>query len=388
MHPVIEKARVQLLLSEPFVANILFSVDMVESEEFPTAATDGSTIWVNPKWIDSLPVKSEQQRLSWTKTILAHETYHIAFLHSFRRQERDPLVWNIACDAVINAHLVLGKYEFPAGCVQINGSELKSAEEVYADLMKNAQKITVYTSQNGGGLGNDVIDAKDDPSDGSGEAKTVQQKEMRVSLTVQKALDIAKAQGSLPGSLKRFVEDALEGKVPWQTLLREAVTTIMRKDDYTWSRMNRRFIYTNQYMPGMEGTQCGPLVIAFDTSGSIGNAELQAFLGELNAIFEDVCPESIHVIACDAAVSNAEELDMDTLPLNGNEFSKMMKGGGGTAFRPVFDYVRDNNIPADMIIYFTDLCGSDFGDDPSIPVLWVSTCDDKAPFGSVIKLEL
>ena len=68
------------------------------------------------------------------------------------------------------------------------------------------------------------------------------------------------------------------------------------------------------------------------------------------------------------------------------------KGGGGTRFAPVFEYIKEKNLEPKAILYFTDLCCGDFGEDPGIPVLWLNTYrnnDDKSvPFGEVIKLEL
>ncbi len=380
MHPVIEKATVQLILSQPFIANILLSCDIHEDTSIPTACTDGSFIKINPKWIDTLEPTNAYLQQSHTQAILAHEAYHVALLHMFRRNGRIPEVWNLACDAVINDMLTNDGFKLPNGCFLIPGSMNKTAEEVYADLMKDVKIQKMQLPSNA--LGNDLQDPQDD------EKSTAAEKEIKASIKVQKAADIAKAQGSLPGSLQRMLGEALDGKIPWKQLLREAVTTIMKKDDYTWARMNRRYVHSDIYLPSMEGTQCGPLAIAFDTSGSIGERELGAFLAELNAIFEDVCPEAVHVLACDAEVAHFETITPDDLPLTPNTFVKMMKGGGGTAFKPVFDYLQQHNIQSDMVLYFTDLCGSDFGPEPQQPVIWITTHSEEAPWGKVIKLDL
>jgi predicted metal-dependent peptidase len=380
MHPVLEKATVQLILSQPFIANIILSCDVHEDKTIPTACTDGSFIKFNPDWLESLAPGEFSTQLGYAQAIMAHEAYHVALLHMFRRQGRIPEVWNLACDAVINDMITTDGFKLPPGCFMIPGSKDKTAEEVYAELMKDAKIVKMKLPSNA--LRDDLQDPKDD------EGGSAAEKEIKASIKVQKAADIARAQGQLPGSLQRMLGEALDGKIPWKQLLREAVTTIMRKDDYTWARMNRRHIYNDVYLPSMEGTQCGPLAIAFDTSGSIGDAELGAFLAELNAIFEDVCPEAVHVLACDADVAHFETITPDDLPLTPDTFSKMMKGGGGTAFRPVFEYLQNHNIPSDMIIYFTDLCGSDFGNEPQQPVIWITTASENAPWGKVIKLDL
>ena len=60
-------------------------------------------------------------------------------------------------------------------------------------------------------------------------------------------------------------------------------------------------------------------------------------------------------------------------------------GGGGTDFRPPFDYVYENEIEVDSFIYLTDLECS-MPDEPDYPVLWVSTTARTADFGKTIHL--
>jgi len=192
----------------------------------------------------------------------------------------------------------------------------------------------------------------------------------------------------MPASLQRLVEKALESKVPWKELLREAITTIMKKDDFSWRRFNRRYVHQRLYLPGMDGEQCGPIAVATDTSGSVGGTELEAFLGELNAIFDEVKPEKIYKGFCDSKFYGWNELTEDDLPMTPNDFSKIVKGGGGTAFSPVFQGVDDEKIEVELLVYFTDLCGSDFGPKPDYPVIWVTTHSTEAPWGTVIKIDL
>ena len=63
-------------------------------------------------------------------------------------------------------------------------------------------------------------------------------------------------------------------------------------------------------------------------------------------------------------------------------------GGGGTAFSPVFQFMRDKDINPVACVFLTDLCCGDFGDAPDYPVLWVSTHNDQAPFGEVVMMEV
>ena len=89
-------------------------------------------------------------------------------------------------------------------------------------------------------------------------------------------------------------------------------------------------------------------------------------------------PEVIHVIYCDAEVNGTQSFDA------GDMIHLTPHGGGGTAFRPVFDWVAQSDIRPACVVYLTDLDGDDFGPPPDCPVIWVSTDKTSAPFGEVI----
>lgn len=399
MHHLLETAVAKLVLKAPFISCIVLSTKIEEDNKFPfKAGTDGDTIIFNTAEIAKLS-NSKHTVQEYTKFLIAHEAYHIALQHMFRRGSRDVIVmdgegkkvllWNLACDAVINEMLKKDGYTMIPGGVEYAGADEMSSEEVYDKMykdLKNNPNVKWIAMD-------DLMDGNPDgdgDKEGNGQQPMSQQeREMRNQLKVQKALDVAKACGNLPASLQRLVEAAMEPKIDWRDQLREAVTTIMKKDEYTWSKLNRRYIWNNQYMPGMEGETTGPIFIAFDTSGSIGGPELSGFLAEMNSIFDEVKPERIMVGFCDCTFyAPHTDLTEDDLPMEPKEFSKITKGGGGTAFKPVFDYVKQQGIHPEMLIYFTDLCGSDFGDNPSYPVLWVSTHSMEAPWGKVIKLDM
>ena len=124
--------------------------------------------------------------------------------------------------------------------------------------------------------------------------------------------------------------------------------------------------------------QLGPVVVAVDTSGSIDDATLAAFAAEITAILDEAAPEAIHVIYCDDAIAGTETYQA------GDVIDLTPRGGGGTAFRPVFDWIARSDVQPVCAIYLTDLDGDDFGPPPDYPVLWVSTEKTRAPFGEVI----
>ena len=135
-------------------------------------------------------------------------------------------------------------------------------------------------------------------------------------------------------------------------------------------------------MPSVERRGLGEIVIAVDTSGSIGRLELEQFAGEISAISEEAQPEAIDVVYCDAAVHSAQRFGPS------EPVRLAPRGGGGTDFRPAFKWVAENDIAPVCLIYLTDLCCDSYPEAPEYPVLWVTDSRRTAPFGETIRITL
>ena len=151
--------------------------------------------------------------------------------------------------------------------------------------------------------------------------------------------------------------------------------------DYTWSPPNRRYIYSGLYLPSVHREGIGQLVVALDTSSSIRQQELEEFAAEISAISDQAQPEAIRVLYCDEVVNSTQEF----------RYSEPIKlepmGGGGTNFRPVFEWVDAQNLSPACLIYLTDLeCDSYPDTVPSYPVLWVTNSRRTAPFGETLRI--
>ena len=196
-------------------------------------------------------------------------------------------------------------------------------------------------------------------------------------IAAAQAAATAKAMGIGAGDAARAIAEQVAPKVDWREVLRRYLSTAA-KSDYAWTPPNRRYISRGIYLPSLRSETLGPVVIAVDTSGSIDDATLAAFAAEIAAILEDAAPEAVHVVYCDDAVAATEDFEP------GDLVRLTPHGGGGTAFRPVFDWVAESDIRPVCAVYLTDLCGDDFGPEPDYPVRWVSTAGTEAPFGEVI----
>ena len=140
----------------------------------------------------------------------------------------------------------------------------------------------------------------------------------------------------------------------------------------------------NVAAPGRARFFTDNIVVAIDTSGSIGQVEIDRFFAEMRGILEDCRPRNVYVMWCDAKVHKVDEIDdvtqIDTLK---------PKGGGGTDFRPVFDWLKERAIVPDSLVYFTDLMGSFPSAAPGYPVIWASTVKNGSyPWGNVVDVPL
>ena len=171
--------------------------------------------------------------------------------------------------------------------------------------------------------------------------------------------------------------------------MREFVKATCRtKDTSSWSRVNRRLIASDIYMPSMIGQKVGHIVIGVDTSGSIGRDELSEFLSEVKGIAEEVMPDTVDLLYWDAAVAAHEEYNDNTVA-NIIESTKP-RGGGGTAPSCVTDYLKEKNIKPECVIMLTDgYVGNDWGGDWPAPVLWtiVGGNNAVAPNGKTLHIK-
>ena len=130
----------KMLVKYPFFGSVVASVDYKENKDIPTAGTDGETIYYNPKYLESLSV--EEQTF-----IFAHEVCHIAFNHILRSEGKDPELWNIATDGVINQFLKRDGLKMVPGGVDMAEAINYDAEQLYEKLLQEKQQKGQGNSQ-------------------------------------------------------------------------------------------------------------------------------------------------------------------------------------------------------------------------------------------------
>lgn len=362
------KAKVKLLLDFPFFSTIALNLKYVEDPTIETMATNGVQIKWNPAFVDKMTLEE-------TTGVIAHEVCHCIFLHMTRRQGRDPLKWNAAADFAINLIVRDAKLKLPEPHLYDERYRDKSAEEIYRLLPDSPQSFSLGAGGDPGGCGM----VEDAPGKTEAEIAKV---EAEVKQLIATSLVLAKQAGKLPSGLERLIEEALQPKINWREVLNRFLTQVVQSD-YSWRKPNKRYIGSDLYLPAMESIESGDFVLAVDTSGSIGTRELSQFAAEMREIAEAFkC--GFKIIWCDAAVAGVQDIEPDEdLELN-------PKGGGGTAFSPVFEYVEANDINLSALVYFTDGYCDDFPkSEPNYPTMW-AVMDNKSfnpPFGETVHMQ-
>ena len=362
----LSKAKTALILEHPFVGAIAMNMPFTLSDMVPTAGTNGKRVLFNPDFIE--PLTDEE-----LTALVAHECFHPMLEHCWRRYEREPRKWNMACDYVINELIVLESIgKLPAGGLKdtaIYNAGGGTSDGIYNKLPDSPP--------NGGGFGPGSGTGWQDLEDGDGTQAEQDQAAAEMKVRVAQAAQAAKMMGKMSANMARLVDEVLNPKVDWREVLQRFVEKC-RDDTRSWARPNRRYIAQGMYLPSPDGEAMGELVFAIDCSGSINRDTLNQFSAEVTTVHEDQRPTRIHLVYFDSDVCHYESFGRE------DDLHIEMHGGGGTAFSPVFRYIQDHDIEPVACVFLTDLCCNDFGPQPEYPVLWVSTDEGEAPFGEIV----
>lgn len=435
----LQKAKVSLLLEQPFFGALCLRMDPKPDHTCRTAWTNGRVFGYNPKYVSHLSDDA-------AKGLLAHTVMHPACQHHTRRKGRDHDLWNMACDHAINWILVDAGLKLPPGYLDDPKYRGLSADEIYADLAaatggdgalnqsddasdkgeaepqdssrgkqgetdrEGGDDVEAQAADSESGPENDDSQdseessedaAENEPDDektgdpgGSGEVRdgdgdqggspegsdeTDEQWMIALAQTVNQSRDM----GDMPGGLERLVERILYPKMDWRELLKRFIDTHAR-NDYAWIPPNRRYLHMNILLPSLAQRELPEVIIAVDTSGSIAPGELEQFSAELSAVLE-CFDTTVRVLWCDREVSGEQIFRRDELPLE-----LRPEGGGGTDFRPVFRWVEDNGYAPSCLVYLSDMQCRWFPErEPDYPVLWARMGGEGGmpPFGEVIDIQ-
>lgn len=378
----LQKAHVTLMRNPKFAfySGILMVGKSEIADDVPTACTNGRDVRYGREFVKSL----NDKELGF---VVLHEASHKMYQHLtvWRRlyEENAPLA-NASCDYVINIELRdLDQSEEVIQMPKIGLIDAKyrgmTSKQVY-DLLKQ------QCSNGGGGSGSGPKGFDEHDWEGAGELTAAEKEELareidqaiRQGLIAQKKVGSDKASG-----MSRELEDLLEPKVDWREELRDLAKTLCRnRDTSSWRRINRRFLaggsgLTDAYMPSLVGETIGRILIAVDTSGSVGGEELRDFMSEVKFLAEEMRPEGIDLLYWGSSVVGHETYNMSEL--EGLISSTKPKCGGGTSPSCITSYIEDNKLTPEICIVLTDgEVGGDWGGSWTSPVIWCVVNNRKA----------
>ncbi len=198
----------------------------------------------------------------------------------------------------------------------------------------------------------------------------------RLAAAAQQALQA----GKLSPELARVVDFFLQPRLPWRSLLAQHLSATAR-NDYSYTRPSSRR-GDPAVFPGLRGEQID-LVVAVDTSGSIRDAEIGEFFAEIDALKGQIRAR-IALLCCDAEIGAGYPRYFEAW----DDFSLEVEvsGGGGTDFRPVFDWIERQDMRPGALVYFTDAEGRFPDHEPPYPTVWLVKGGQSVPFGARIQL--
>ena len=172
--------------------------------------------------------------------------------------------------------------------------------------------------------------------------------------------------GSLPGDMVELIKKAAEGKIDYRGALRTFRSSILsQKRRLTRMRPSRRFSFEQM---GSHYDFTTRLLVAIDTSGSVGSEELGRYFRIITTFFKYGIQE-IDVLMFDDEVQG-DPIKLNEAKKNKQEFK--VKGRGGTNFQAPVNYVKEHP-NYDGLIIITD----GFAPIPDVPpflrtkLLWV-----------------
>lgn len=376
----LQKATMDLMGMDEFIA--LSGVLMIGKKSvvdgLPTACTNGKDEMYGREFVESL--NDPELRF-----LMLHECYHRMYQHltTWEHLHKDnPQLANMAMDYVINVKL-FDTDSNRHGWIKMPGCGLLDEQYRGMDVAQVYKKLKQDPPQGGGGGGQDQ---GQDGGSGSGmdehDWANAQAMSPEDKKALAKEIDEAIRQGAaVAGKIgsggDRLLSEVLQTKQDWRELLRDFVTsTTAGKDFSTYRRVNRRFVSMDLLMPGAMSEAVGDIVVAVDTSGSIGEQELAHFMGEVTGICDQVKPSRVHVMYWDTEVARHEVYLQDEL----DNLVKSTKpaGGGGTMVECVPEYIKDKALNVECVVVLSDgYLGGSWGTWP-VPVLWAINGNKRA----------
>jgi predicted metal-dependent peptidase len=421
-------ARTFMIMACPFFGILAAQLEPVEENTWcRTLAVDGKHLYYNVEFILGIQDPSRRQDyedmlkesidditseqindalngLTQHNLIAAvcHEILHCAYNHFLRKGTRDKNIWNKAADYAINQII---ERDNTLGTIKSSWLfspefDKMAAEEIYNILMD--RKEQEESGGGGKGTGGGTLDQHDIPQQGdngdgedgdSDEFPGFSEEELEGFMESFKdaMINAAMADGA-PAEIRAMVEEYKEPKIDWRSKLNRTIRSLI-KNDVTYMMPNRRswsngIGFGMPIYPGMKPDEDIDICIALDASGSIRAEWLRDFLSEVYGMTKQFSQFKLRVLTFDTRIYEVHDY------VTGQEQQILeypVRGGGGTLFTAVWDYMKSEDYCPKQLVMFTDgePYGS-WGDENYCNTMFVIHSNPKidAPFGITVHYEL
>ncbi|MCK9491413.1 MAG: VWA-like domain-containing protein [Sulfurimonas sp.] len=359
----ISQAKSKLLVEYPFFGTLASKLELSKNDDIQAFKSNGKTLEYNDEFFSEIS-------LAEMEFVLANAAMHATLAHESRKNSRSGWLWQLATDYAINDMLVEnGLYRPDLAHYSKKFSGLY-AEEIYAQLKEEFLRDELeYEAQ-------DPDDIEKNEEQTANENQIVEDELFEEF--AKAILEKEEKDSQLPTSLERFFTLKLNSKIDWRDELRVALDRFS-KDDYTQMPPNKKFLYLGIYLPSATSEKF-KLVVAIDSSGSINEELLGEFLSELNFLMNTIASYEIDLLVCD------ERIRSHTTFYGGDSLDAKIEGGGGTDFRPVFEFIKEELQDTKLLLYFSDLDGVFPKEEPPYSVKWITPKEKRVPFGELIVL--
>lgn len=359
------------------------SIKIVSDKECPTARTDG----IDQEYGDTFWKELSRKQARY---VMLHEVHHIGLKHCLHYPEEmsaQPDLMGAAMDFVVNGFIEKTdpNHEFverPTTTPPLYDKKFDgwSVGQVFRELKKTANKAPRPMDEH---VFQDGEEKEDKGKRIEGLSKKVDAAG-RMGKMLQEKVARECGQSSANHDL---INSLIETYTNWRQYIREWLTEVCAGEDLSrYCPPNRRMLGCDELMPSHFSMNIGELVIATDTSGSMGWFYPIIF-GEIANICKHIRPDKVRVLFWDTAVCSEQMF----LPHQYDDIGKLIAptGGGGTDPSCVAPYMQKHNINPAAIIWLTDGC---FGDPQLLPTqkqLW-GVLDNKnfrAPVGKLVPID-
>lgn len=315
---------------------------------------------------------------------LVHEAMHI--LRDMSRVKElakvDKQIANIAADIPINEDLEAAGWELPSWVVRASKYNLPKGESMewyFQELMKNPQEtkdnttFDVMAGKCGSAAGNDDgTQAAEEAANAQGDGRSDAEVHNVRRSTADAAKKHFEGAGDTPGWVKEIVSTTRKKKERnWERELRHVVrrTTGLTQSggsDFSYSRLSKRSYIYGMPRPGLVDQKV-EVAVFWDTSGSMGQEELQKCVQVTKEVLEQLSIDHVYMAMGDTTITSDFKRtairDLKNIEVTGR---------GGTDFRPMFKRVQKLRPQPNVLLVVSD------GDGPAparpphgLPVVWV-----------------